>query len=60
MKNNTPDTTLIVMGVLFIVMSVVGYITGLNIIGAVTLVGIGVLGIIAGANGSPQEKDYRY
>jgi hypothetical protein len=47
----------VIAGILFIAIGTVAYITGLNIIGAVLLVGMGIIGIVAGVRGYWERKD---
>jgi hypothetical protein len=47
----------VISGVLFIAIGAVAYITGLNIVGAVVLVFMGIIGIVAGVRGYWERRD---
>jgi hypothetical protein len=47
----------VISGVLFIAVGTIAYITDLNIVGAVLLVIMGILGIVAGVRGYWEPRD---
>ena len=50
-------SVIIIMGIMMTVMGGVAIITNLNIVGAVILVMVGIIGIVGGVIGSFEEKE---